>query len=120
MISRRTIRDGAVGAVVGSVLGFVPLVLLVAPVIGAVAGYLERDGPRRGTVAGGVAVLLRSGLVVGTHSVLGERRRAETADSTHQCGVPNSTDETLGNATFCVSVPTENVWSRDAKEEDRL
>jgi hypothetical protein len=63
MISRRTIRNGAIGAVVGSVLGFVPLVLLVAPVIGGgVAGYLERDGPRRGAVAGGVAGLLMAAL----------------------------------------------------------
>jgi hypothetical protein len=63
MISRRTLRNGAIGAVVGSVLGFVPLVLLVAPVIGGgVAGYLERDGPRRGAVAGGVAGLLMAAL----------------------------------------------------------
>jgi len=39
MISRRTLRNGAIGAVVGGVLGFVPLVLLVAPVIGGGAGY---------------------------------------------------------------------------------
>jgi len=63
MVSRHTIRNGAIGAVVGSVLGFVPLVLLVAPVIGGgVAGYLERDGPRRGAVAGGVAGLLMAAL----------------------------------------------------------
>ena len=63
MISRRTIRNGAIGAAVGSVLGFVPLVLLVAPMIGGgVAGFLERDGPRRGTVAGGVAGLLMAAL----------------------------------------------------------
>ena len=63
MISRRTLRNGAIGAVVGSVLGFVPLVLLVAPVIGGgVAGYLERDGPRRGAVAGAVAGLLMAAL----------------------------------------------------------
>jgi hypothetical protein len=56
MLSRRTIRNGAVGAVVGSVLGFVPLVLLVAPLLGGgVAGYLERDGARGGAVAGIVA-----------------------------------------------------------------
>jgi hypothetical protein len=63
MISRRTLRNGAIGAVVGSVLGFVPLVLLVAPVIGGgVAGYLERDGPRRGAVAGAIAGLLMAAL----------------------------------------------------------
>jgi hypothetical protein len=63
MISRRTLRNGAIGAVVGSVLGFVPLVLLVAPMIGGgVAGYLERDGPRRGAVAGAIAGLLMAAL----------------------------------------------------------
>jgi uncharacterized protein YqgC (DUF456 family) len=63
MRSRQTIRNGAIGAVVGSVLGFVPLVLLVAPVIGGgVAGYLQRDGPRRGALAGGVAGLLMAAL----------------------------------------------------------
>lgn len=74
MISRRTLRNGAIGAVVGSVLGFVPLVLLVAPVIGGgVAGYLERDGPRRGAVAGGVAGLLMAALttvITGTITVV--------------------------------------------------
>lgn len=59
MLSRRTIRNGAIGALVGSVLGFVPLILLVAPVIGGgVAGYLERRGATRGAIAGGVAGLL--------------------------------------------------------------
>lgn len=63
MISRRTIRNGAIGAVVGSVLGFIPLVLLVAPVVGGgVAGYLERDGAKRGAAAGGVAGLLMAAL----------------------------------------------------------
>lgn len=63
MISRQTMRNGAIGAVVGSVLGFVPLVLLVAPVIGGgVAGYLERDGAKRGAVAGGFAGLLMAAL----------------------------------------------------------
>lgn len=62
-ISRQTIRNGAIGAVVGSVLGFVPVVLLVAPVIGGgVVGYLERDGAKRGAVAGGVAGLLIAAL----------------------------------------------------------
>jgi hypothetical protein len=63
MIARRTIRNGAIGAVVGSVLGFIPLVLLVAPVVGGgVAGYLERDGAKRGAVSGGVAGLLMAAL----------------------------------------------------------
>lgn len=63
MISQQTIRNGAFGAVVGSVLGFVPLVLLAAPIIGGgVAGYLERGGAKRGAVAGGVAGLLMAAL----------------------------------------------------------
>jgi uncharacterized protein YqgC (DUF456 family) len=80
MISRRTIRNGTVGAVVGSVLGFVPLVLLVAPVIGGgVAGYLERDGAKGGLVAGGFAGLLMAALttiITGIITVVrfGERR----------------------------------------------
>jgi hypothetical protein len=40
-------------------LGFIPLVLLIAPLFGGgVAGYLERDGAKRGVVAGGIAGLL--------------------------------------------------------------
>jgi hypothetical protein len=62
-MSRRTVRNGVVGAVVGSVLGFIPLVLLVAPLIGGgVAGYLERDGPKRGAIAGASAGLLMAAL----------------------------------------------------------
>lgn len=54
MISRRTLRNGAIGAVVGSVLGFVPLVLLVAPVIGGgVTGSLAA-APLRQHVLGAV------------------------------------------------------------------
>ncbi|MFB6184019.1 MAG: DUF5518 domain-containing protein [Haloarculaceae archaeon] len=66
-LTRRTVRNGAVGAVVGVALGFVPLVLLVAPVVGGgVAGYLEREGPKRGALAGvitGVLVAAVSNLV---------------------------------------------------------
>ncbi|MFD1599974.1 DUF5518 domain-containing protein [Halobellus rarus] len=66
MISRRTIRSGAIGAVVGSALGFVPLVLLVAPVVGGgVAGYLERDGAESGAVAGVLMAALTT-VVTGT------------------------------------------------------
>lgn len=55
-LTRRTLRNGGIGAVVGVVLGFVPLVLLVAPLVGgAVAGFLERNGPKRGALAGGIA-----------------------------------------------------------------
>lgn len=62
-LSRRTLRNGAVGAVVGTVLGFVPIVLLIAPLVGgAVAGYLERDGARRGAIAGSVAGVLMAAL----------------------------------------------------------
>ncbi len=62
MISRRTIRNGAIGAVLGTALGFVPLVLLIAPIVGGVAGYLERDGVKPGAVAEGVAGLLMAAL----------------------------------------------------------
>lgn len=55
-LTRRTIRNGGIGAVVGLVLGVVPIVLLVAPFVGgAVAGYLERAGAKRGALAGGIA-----------------------------------------------------------------
>ena len=55
-VSRQTLRNGVLGGLLGSALGFVPLVLLVAPILGGgVAGYLERDGPKRGAVAGAVA-----------------------------------------------------------------
>ncbi|MCU4973881.1 DUF5518 domain-containing protein [Halobacteria archaeon AArc-m2/3/4] len=55
-VSRRTLRNGAFGAAVGIVLGFVPVLLFVAPLVGGgVAGYLERDGAKRGAIAGSVA-----------------------------------------------------------------
>ncbi|WP_436926932.1 DUF5518 domain-containing protein [Halosimplex amylolyticum] len=61
--SRSTVRNGALGAVVGTALGFVPLVLLVAPFVGGgVAGYLERDGARRGAMAGAIAGVLMAAL----------------------------------------------------------
>jgi hypothetical protein len=54
--TRRTLRNGLVGGLVGTALGFVPLVLLVSPVLGGgVAGYLEREGFRHGALAGAVA-----------------------------------------------------------------
>lgn len=56
---RSPLRSGVVGAAVGLVLGFVPLVLLVAPMLaGGVAGVVERSGPRRGVLAGAVAGVL--------------------------------------------------------------
>lgn len=58
-LPRSTLWSGAVGALVGVALGFVPLVMLVAPVFaGGVAGVLERGGPRRGAVAGAIAGVL--------------------------------------------------------------
>jgi hypothetical protein len=52
----RLIRNGVIGGVVGSALGFVPLVLLVAPLLGGgVGGYLERGSAKRGALAGAVA-----------------------------------------------------------------
>jgi hypothetical protein len=61
--TRETLRNGAVGGVVGAALGFVPLVLLVAPLLGGgVAGYLERDDAKRGLVAGAVAGVVMAAL----------------------------------------------------------
>lgn len=61
--ARRTLRNGAIGGVAGAALGFVPLVLLVAPLIGGgIAGYLEADGPKRGALAGGAAGVLMAAL----------------------------------------------------------
>ena len=49
LLTRKTIQNGVIGGVVGSALGFVPLVLLVAPLLGGgVAGYLERDDAKGG------------------------------------------------------------------------
>lgn len=63
MVSRGTVRNGAIGAVVGSALGLVPLVSLVAAMVGGVvAGYLEDGGAKRGAVAGGIAGLLTAAL----------------------------------------------------------
>ena len=68
--TRRTVRNGAVGAVIGVLLGLVPIVVLVAPLIGGgIAGYLERSGPRAGAVAGAIAGALMavlSTVVTGT------------------------------------------------------
>ena len=61
--TRRTLRNGAIGGVAGAALGFVPLVLLVAPLLGGgIAGYLEDDGPKRGALAGGAAGVLMAAL----------------------------------------------------------
>jgi hypothetical protein len=60
---RRTLRNGAIGGVVGSLLGFVPIVLLVAPLLGGgVAGYLEGDGARSGAIAGAIAGAIMAAL----------------------------------------------------------
>lgn len=59
LLTRSTLRNGAVAGAVGTILGFVPLVMLVAPLLGGgVAGVLERDGVRRGAIAGAVAGLV--------------------------------------------------------------
>lgn len=58
-IDRRTIRNGVIGGIAGAALGFLPLVLLVAPLLGGgVAGSLDRDGARRGALAGVIAGVL--------------------------------------------------------------
>lgn len=65
ILSRSTLRNGTIGGIVGAILGYVPLVMLVAPLFGGgVAGVLERDGPRRGALAGAVAGLLMA--ILGT------------------------------------------------------
>lgn len=62
-LSRQTLRNGVIGGLIGSALGFVPLVLLVAPILGGgVAGYLERESPKRGAVAGAVAGVVMAAL----------------------------------------------------------
>jgi hypothetical protein len=63
--TRRTLRNGAIGGVAGAALGFVPIVLLVAPLLGGgVAGYLEREGTKRDALAGATAGVLMA--AVGT------------------------------------------------------
>jgi len=63
LLTRKTIQNGVIGGVVGSALGFVPLVLLVAPLLGGgVAGYLERDDAKGGLVAGAVAGVVMAAL----------------------------------------------------------
>lgn len=58
-VTRRTVRNGAIGGVVGAILGIVPIVLLVAPFIGGgIAGYLEREEARGGAAAGAIAGIL--------------------------------------------------------------
>lgn len=70
-ISRQTLRNGAIGGLVGSALGAVPLILLVAPILGGgIAGYLERDGPKRGAVAGAVAGVVMAAVSTLITSVL--------------------------------------------------
>lgn len=69
--TRRTLRNGAIGGVVGAALGFVPLVLLVAPLLGGgLAGYLQREGPRRGALAGATAGVLMAALGTAITGVL--------------------------------------------------
>lgn len=62
-LTRKTLRNGAIGGVIGAAFGFVPLLLLVAPLLGGgVAGYLERDDAKRGVVAGAVAGVVMAAL----------------------------------------------------------
>jgi hypothetical protein len=62
-VTRRTLRNGAIGGVAGAALGVVPLVLLVAPLLaGGIAGYLEREGARRNALAGAVAGVVTAAL----------------------------------------------------------
>lgn len=61
IFTRKTLRNSAIGGVVGTVLGFVPIVMLVSPLLGGgVAGVLERNGPKQGAMAGAIAGVLMS------------------------------------------------------------
>ena len=63
LLTRKTIQNGVIGGVIGAAFGFVPLILLVAPLLGGgVAGYLERDDAKRGLVAGAVAGVVMAAL----------------------------------------------------------
>jgi hypothetical protein len=71
-LERQTIANATVGFLVGFVLTVVPLVSLVAPLVGGgVAGYRERGGAKAGLLPGALAgafiavgaFLLRTGLV---------------------------------------------------------
>ncbi|MFB6071103.1 MAG: DUF5518 domain-containing protein [Halanaeroarchaeum sp.] len=56
VLARQTLRNAAVGALVGIFLGYAPVVFLVAPLVGgAVAGGLERGGWKSGARAGAIA-----------------------------------------------------------------
>lgn len=59
MVSKRLLKNGAIGLVVMVGVGLVPLAKLVSPVVGGgVAGYLHRRGMRTGAIAGAVTGLL--------------------------------------------------------------
>jgi len=59
MDTTRTLRNGAIGLAVMVVVGLVPMLNVLASVIGGgVAGYLQRDDPRGGAVAGAATGLL--------------------------------------------------------------
>jgi hypothetical protein len=70
-LTRRTLRNGTIGGIAGAALGFVPLVVLVAPLVGGgLAGYLEREGVKRGALAGAVAGALMAALSTVTTGVV--------------------------------------------------
>lgn len=59
MVSKRLLRNGAIGLVVMVVVGLVPMAKLVSPVVGGgVAGYLHRTSVRAGALSGAVTGLL--------------------------------------------------------------
>ncbi|MFC6864722.1 DUF5518 domain-containing protein [Halomicroarcula sp. GCM10025817] len=62
-LTRQTLRNGAIGGVAGAAFGIVPIVVLVAPLLGGgIAGYLERGDTTRGAIAGAVAGVLMAAL----------------------------------------------------------
>ena len=55
-MERRTLENAGIGALVGLVLTFVPLISLLAPLVGGgVAGYRERRGAKGGLLPGALA-----------------------------------------------------------------
>lgn len=55
MTKGKTLQNGAIGAVVTTVMYFVPVVQAIAPLFGgSVAGYLQKQGMGGGMKAGGV------------------------------------------------------------------
>ena len=65
MNTGRTFVNASLGAIVTIVAGLVPVVSFVAPLLGgAIAGFLQREGPRGGVAVGAATGLMLTGLSV--------------------------------------------------------